>query len=133
MAFFASRCVPKPHPPPFTSIRQHLCAPSLNTSLSLPQVPLNEYFSLLRANGTFVQIGAPDLPPINVGMMIFRGLQLAGSLIGAPAEIREMLEFAAKHDVHPIVQEKPMKEANQAVTDMDKGLARYRYVLVNLN
>lgn len=95
------------------------------------QVPLAEYFSLLRSNGTFVQIGAPDLPPVSIGMLIFKGLTLAGSLIGPPAEIREMLEFAAKHAIHPVVQERPMKDANAAVMDMDKGLARYRYVLVN--
>lgn len=128
MAYLAP---PKPYPPLFIVILQDPRAPSLNSSLWLSQVPLNEYFSLLRANGTFVQTGAPDLPPVSIGMMSFRGLQLAGSLIGPPAEIREMLEFAAKHGVHPTVQEKPMKEANQVVMDMDKGLARYRYVLVN--
>ncbi|KAL8650638.1 MAG: hypothetical protein Q9226_005059 [Calogaya cf. arnoldii] len=113
-------------------VAKHACSLDLviNT-VANTKVPLNEYFSLLRANGTFVQIGAPDLPPPSIGMMCFRGLQLAGSLIGPPAEIREMLEFAAKHGVHPIVQEKPMKEANQVVMDVDKGLARYRYVLVN--
>ena len=42
-----------------------------------------------------------------------------------------MMEFAVKHNVHPFIQERPMKEANQAVMDMEEGLARYRYVLVN--
>jgi alcohol dehydrogenase (NADP+) len=42
-----------------------------------------------------------------------------------------MLEFAAKKQIHPFIQERPMKDANQAVIDMDKGDARYRYVLVN--
>jgi alcohol dehydrogenase (NADP+) len=42
-----------------------------------------------------------------------------------------MLDFAVKHKVHPIIQERPLKDANQAVVDMDGGKARYRYVLVN--
>lgn len=42
-----------------------------------------------------------------------------------------MLDFAVAHKIHPISQEKPMKDANGAVEDMDKGMARYRYVLVN--
>lgn len=42
-----------------------------------------------------------------------------------------MLDFAVKHNVRPFIQERPMKDANQAVVDMEKGEARYRYVLVN--
>ena len=94
-------------------------------------MPLTEFLSLLRANGAFVQIGAPELPPINVGFLVFRGLTISGSLIGPPAQIREMLDFAVTHNIHPIIQEKSMKDANGVVADMDKGLARYRYVLVN--
>lgn len=30
-----------------------------------------------------------------------------------------------------VVEQRPMRDANQVVVDMDKGLARYRYVLVN--
>lgn len=33
--------------------------------------------------------------------------------------------------VRPFIQERPLKEANQTVIDMEKGNARYRYVLVN--
>jgi alcohol dehydrogenase (NADP+) len=63
--------------------------------------------------------------------MIFRGLSLAGSLIGPPGQIREMLEFAAKHRIHPMIEERPMEKANEVVQEADKGQARYRYVLVN--
>ena len=47
------------------------------------------------------------------------------------SEIREMLDLAVKHDIHPMIQERKMSEANQVVQDLDKGLARFRYVLVN--
>ncbi len=46
-------------------------------------------------------------------------------------DIAEMLAFAAKHNVHPWIQERPLSETNAAVVDMDKGNARYRYVLCN--
>lgn len=92
---------------------------------------MGDYLNLLKTNGNFVQIGHPALPEVQVATLIFRGLSLSGSLIGSPAEIREMLEFAVKKDVHPLIEEKPMHDANSVVTDMDKGLARYRYVLVN--
>lgn len=42
-----------------------------------------------------------------------------------------MLDFAVKKQVHPWIQVRPMKDANQAVVDMEEGKARYRYVLKN--
>ena len=33
--------------------------------------------------------------------------------------------------VKPWVGERPMKDANQAIVDMDEGKVRYRYVLKN--
>lgn len=56
---------------------------------------------------------------------------MGGSSIGSPADISKMLEFAATKKIHPFIQERPLKDANQVVVDMDKGNARYRYVLVN--
>ena len=67
----------------------------------------------------------------NAFALIMKGVKFGGSAIGSPADIAEMLAFAAKHKVHPFIQERPLKDANQAVIDMDKGDARYRYVLVN--
>lgn len=52
-------------------------------------------------------------------------------MIGSPTDISNMLNFAAEKNIHPFIQERPMSDANQAVVDMEKGDARYRYVLVN--
>jgi D-arabinose 1-dehydrogenase-like Zn-dependent alcohol dehydrogenase len=60
-----------------------------------------------------------------------KGCKLGGSSIGSPKDIAEMLDFAVKHKVRPYIQERPMKDANQVIIDMEKGEARYRYVLVN--
>jgi len=80
-----------------------------------------------------LQVGAPEdkIPAFNVFALIAKGCKMGGSSIGSPADISEMLEFAAKKQIHPFIQERAMKDANQAVIDMDKGDARYRYVLVN--
>lgn len=56
---------------------------------------------------------------------------MGGSCIGSPADIDAMLKFVAEKKIKPWIQERPMKEANKAVVDMDGGKARYRYVLVN--
>ena len=39
--------------------------------------------------------------------------------------------LAAARRLQPRVQERPMHDANAAVIDLEKGLPRYRYVLVN--
>ena len=40
-------------------------------------------------------------------------------------------QIVAKHKTKAWINPRPMTEANEAVVDMDKGMARYRYVLVN--
>lgn len=42
-----------------------------------------------------------------------------------------MLQLAAEKKAKSWIQERPMKEANQAILDTNDGKARYRYVLVN--
>lgn len=56
---------------------------------------------------------------------------VTGSLIGSPSTITEMLKFAGDHKIRGWVKRYPMEKANEAVVSMDKGEARYRYVLVN--
>ncbi|KAE8146108.1 GroES-like protein [Aspergillus avenaceus] len=103
------------------------------STVSSAKMPLADYLSLLKTDGCFVQLGIPEngTLPIPAGSLIFRRLKLGGSLMGGPAEIREMLELAARKNVRSWVEEVPMKNANQAIQDMDAGKARYRYVLVN--
>lgn len=91
------------------------------------------YLSLLRRDGILVQIGLPDdgFFQVPAHPLAFGRKKLGSSLIGSPAEIREMLQLAADKNVQPLVEERPMKDANQVIVDMEQGKARYRYVLVN--
>ncbi|KAJ6140670.1 hypothetical protein N7497_011563 [Penicillium chrysogenum] len=103
------------------------------STASSSKMPIVQYCGLLRVHGTFIQLGAPEDGALEIPafVLIIKGLKLGGSLIGSPDEIREMLELAAAKGVKPWIQERPMKDANQAIVDMDKGDARYRYVLTN--
>ena len=56
---------------------------------------------------------------------------MGGSAIGSPQMIEEMLNLSAKLKVKPWIQERPMKEANQAIIDLGDNKARYRFVLAN--
>lgn len=104
------------------------------STISSPKMPLTQYLSLLRYGGDFIQVGAPDggeLPPINAFTLISGGFKVGGSAIGSPSDIKEMLQLAVDKKIKPWVEKRSLKDANQAVKDMEAGKARYRYVLVN--
>ncbi|KAG9244770.1 chaperonin 10-like protein [Calycina marina] len=103
------------------------------STVSSPDMPLESYLRLLRTNGDFIQVGAPEdkLPAFNIFSLIAKGCKLGGSCIGSPAEIQAMLEFAAGKQIRPWVTVRDMGQANQSVVDMEDGKARYRYVLKN--
>jgi alcohol dehydrogenase (NADP+) len=98
-----------------------------------PKLPLSQYLRLLKVGGTFVQVGAPEgpLPGLPAWSLIQKEVQVTGSNIGSPDDIREMLQLAAEKQVYPWIQKRPMSDVNAALADMDAGKARYRYVLEN--
>ena len=102
-------------------------------TVSSSSMPLKQYLSLLRFDGTFVQVGAPEdgLPTIPQFPLMFKRIKITGSLIGSPGDIKDMLQLAADQKVKPWVEEISMKDANKAIVDMEAGKPRYRYVLYN--
>ncbi|KAM5463670.1 putative alcohol dehydrogenase (NADP(+)) [Microsporum audouinii] len=102
-------------------------------TVSSGNMPIEKYLRLLKRGGEFIQVGAPEdpLPAFRVGVMMGKGLKIGASAIGSTGEIRAMLKFANEQGIHPWVQERPMGDVKQALTDMHEGKARYRYVLVN--
>ena len=102
-------------------------------TVNSPKMPLTDYLQLLRVNGQFIQVGAPEdkLPEFSAHALIAKGTKIGGSMIGSPAEIEEMLQLAVDKNVRAWVHTVPMKDANKAIVDMDAGKARYRYTLVN--
>ncbi|KAH6981014.1 zinc-binding dehydrogenase [Ilyonectria sp. MPI-CAGE-AT-0026] len=104
------------------------------STVSSSNMPLTQYLGLLKVGGTFIQVGAPDggnLPPISAFSLIISGIKVGGSAIGSPADIKAMLDLAVEKKITPWVETRPLREANQAIVDLDQGKARYRYVLVN--
>ena len=102
-------------------------------TVSSPKMPFVQYLDLLRVNGTFIQVGAPEdvIPSFSAFALLKKGVRIGGSLVGSPADIREMLDLSVKKNVKPWVEKRPLDGANQAVLDMVANKARYRYVLVN--
>lgn len=102
-------------------------------TVSSPDMPLSGYLRLLKTDGVFVQVGAPEqpLPPVMAFSLIQKGVKITGSNIGSTEDIREMLKLAAEKRVFPWIQKRAMKDVNVALKDMHAGKARYRYVLLN--
>jgi D-arabinose 1-dehydrogenase-like Zn-dependent alcohol dehydrogenase len=64
--------------------------------------------------------------------LLLNGLRVQGSLVAARQIHREMLEFAAHHQIKPIVQTFPLNVdgITDAFNRLESGEMRYRGVLV---
>ena len=51
------------------------------------------------------------------------------SPVGSPKTIKQMLEFAALHQIKPITEHFPMSKVNGAIEHLRSGKPRYRIVL----
>lgn len=102
-------------------------------TVSQTDMPVQDYFNLLKFDGVFVQVGLPDdgFPTFQQKPLIFKRIKITGSLIGSPDDIREMFDLALAKGVKPWISTIPMKDANQAIVDFEKGAPRYRFVLEN--
>ena len=54
---------------------------------------------------------------------------ITASPTGSPYQIKEMLKFAARHNVQPMTEHYKMADVNEAFEKMRNGKPRYRIVL----
>jgi len=86
----------------------------------------------LRPKGTLCVVGVPPSPiSIQAFPMISGQRAIAGSPIGSPRDLHEMLDVAARHGVKAITESFPMAKANDAIAKVKKSKVRYRAVLTN--
>jgi D-arabinose 1-dehydrogenase-like Zn-dependent alcohol dehydrogenase len=88
-------------------------------------------FPGLAQNGTMVVLGAP---PENIAVspfdLIMGRRRLMGSPAGSRKDLRDVLEFAATHNLRPNVTRVPLEDAGRALKEMHEGKIRGRAVLV---
>ena len=105
---------------------------TLDFILSTVFVP-QDWVGLLRAlrpNGVLCFVGAPPEPvKVQVGALLGGQKTLTTSAIGGRPAIREMLDFAARHNVAAKTHVQPLAKADAAFDEVRKGRARYRIVL----
>ena len=115
-----------------TAQLQH-AARSLDFILSVGHdLDWNAYLGTLRPKGKLCIIGIPA-NPINIEpfQLMFGQMSVCGSLIGGRSAIREMLEFAAHHNIKAKTEVMQMSEVNEAIAKLKDNRVRYRIVLKN--
>jgi len=90
------------------------------------------YLQALRPTGTLCFVGVPPKPLTLPAFPLISGSRtVAGSPIGSPQRIREMLDVAARHGVKAQTELFPMAKVNEAIEKVKKSKVRYRAVLAN--
>lgn len=92
----------------------------------------NLYLSTLKPRGR-LHLAGGFLEPIDVSWLLLLSGQLSvsSSPVGSPATIARMLDFAALHNIKPIIEKYKFSEVNEAVAKVRNGQGKYRVVLCN--
>ncbi|KAI9506196.1 hypothetical protein GGI25_002107 [Coemansia spiralis] len=90
----------------------------------------NEYISWMDFEGQIVLLALPKgSMTFHPGEFIQSEVSISGSLIGGTKYADKTLEFAAKHNIHPMIERFPLSKINEALEYVDSGKPRYRVVL----
>jgi uncharacterized zinc-type alcohol dehydrogenase-like protein len=91
---------------------------------------VDAYLSLLRVDGTLVNVGAPGKPDqFNVFSLIMGRRSIAGSLVGGIRETQEMLDFSAQHGIAPMIEVIRADQVDEAYARVLRSDVRYRFVI----
>lgn len=105
---------------------------SLDFIISTVNVNLDwdSYIKVLRPDGMLCFVGALSDPiQISTGLLLGNRRSVSGSPIGSRAQMQEMLDFAARHQVVAQTELLPMAEINTALDKVRRNEARYRMVV----
>jgi uncharacterized zinc-type alcohol dehydrogenase-like protein len=93
-------------------------------------VDLQAYLSLLRLDGTMVNVGAPvQSLPISVFALMDNRRSYAASGIGSISETQEMLDFCDEHGIAPEIELIAADTVNDAYERVLSSDVRYRFVI----
>lgn len=90
----------------------------------------NTYIKTLRPKGRLHFVGA-TLEPLDVDVfpLIMEQRSISASLVGSPGTMATMLDFAAEHNIKPLIEKYSFDKINEAVNRLRSGQAHYLLVL----
>jgi uncharacterized zinc-type alcohol dehydrogenase-like protein len=95
-------------------------------------IDIGRFLTLLRTDGTLVNVGAPPEPmPVPAFPLILQRRSFAGSAIGSIRETQEMLDFCAQHGIGADIEVISADQVNEAWERVLKSDVRYRFVIDN--
>jgi uncharacterized zinc-type alcohol dehydrogenase-like protein len=93
-------------------------------------LPMERYLSLLRLDGTMVNVGAPAEPlSVPAFALIPMRRSWAGSMIGGISETQEMLDFCAEHGLGAEIEVISGEQIDEAYDRVVGSDVRYRFVI----
>jgi uncharacterized zinc-type alcohol dehydrogenase-like protein len=93
-------------------------------------LPMEKYLSLLRLDGTMVNVGAPPEPlSVPAFALIPMRRSWAGSMIGGIRQTQEMLDFCAAHNLGAEIEVISGDQIDEAYDRVVASDVRYRFVI----
>lgn len=97
---------------------------------AVAKAAFNQAVDSVRAGGTVVAVGLPsDSIDLSIPRLVLDGIKVQGSLVGTRQDLAEAFEFGAQGKVKPIVQLRPVEDAQAIFDEMHAGLINGRMVL----
>ncbi|WP_336788713.1 NAD(P)-dependent alcohol dehydrogenase [Paenibacillus sp. MMO-177] len=127
LAFGADHYYATSHPDTFKELanRFDLILNTVSANLNV-----DAYLSMLRVDGTLVNVGAPSEPDTYQAFsLIMQRRSLAGSLVGGIRETQEMLDFSAEHGIKPQIERISADQVDEAYQRVLRSDVRYRFVI----
>jgi len=91
-----------------------------------------KYISLSAPCGYFVQTGMSDISEyvsLNTRFWVKKETHIVGSYVGSRADTNEMLDFCAKNNIYPLVEEFAFEDFPKALDKLENGKPIFRCVV----
>lgn len=93
-------------------------------------IPLNDYLSLIKINGTLVNVGFPAEPySLHASAFVLRQIAIIGSNAGGVPETQRMLDFCAANGIGAEIEIVSATDITEAYRSVASNAVRYRAVI----
>ncbi|HEL2046397.1 TPA: alcohol dehydrogenase AdhP [Streptococcus suis 2524] len=97
---------------------------------AVSKVAFNQAIDSVRAGGYVVAVGLPsEYMDLSIVKTVLDGIKVVGSLVGTRKDLEEAFHFGAMGLVVPVVQKRPVEDAEAVFNEMVAGTIQGRMVL----